>query len=78
MVWFGTGPPGAAGRRTNNFCLDSAEFCHWSLSPGRGYVTLKAMFGQCRENFRNLWREKFIRQDLQDRQNEMKRVPKVR
>ena len=52
---------GAARRRVNNFCLDAAEFCHWNPSPGRDMRTLKACFGQWRENFRNLWREKCSR-----------------
>jgi hypothetical protein len=44
MVWFGTGAPGAAGRRTNNFCCDSAEFCHWDPSPGQGYANPQSLF----------------------------------
>jgi hypothetical protein len=58
MILKYTAPLATTGHLANNFCFDAAEFCHWSLSSGWDMRTLKALFGQRRENFRNLWCKK--------------------
>jgi hypothetical protein len=49
--------PGIFDRKECGLFYDSLAFA---------VQVLKAMFGRWRENFRNLLREKFIWQDLQD------------
>ena len=60
MVWFRTDPPGAAGTGRTIFVWILPNFVTGVLRLARDMQTLKALFGRWWENFRNLWREKFI------------------